>query len=97
MLCKFCILLFCILNQIIKLTSYEVTINEFGDNFLLDVDGISVSTGREHICALEQIQGNNNGEGIGGRIHCWGWDSNGRLNAPQDVCFLYPKLTTINN
>ena len=53
--------------------------------FLLDVDGISVSTGREHICAIEQNPMLPAGSRVGGNIQCWGIDYLDRLDAPKDV------------
>lgn len=53
--------------------------------FLLDVDGISVSTGREHICAIEQNPMQPAGSRVGGNIQCWGVDYLERLDAPKDV------------
>ena len=66
-------------------------------SFLLDIDGISVSTGREHICAIEQNPMLEAGSRIGGNVQCWGIDYFGRLDAPRDV-HKYPfpiKLTQL--
>ena len=50
--------------------------------FLLEIDGNSISTAREHLCAIEKKPGNN----IGGRARCWGFDHiDGRTRPPQDV------------
>jgi hypothetical protein len=55
--------------------------------FLLEIDGNSISTSREHLCAIEKKLG---GGSLGGRARCWGNDHiDGRTDPPQDVslCF----------
>jgi hypothetical protein len=55
--------------------------------FLLEIDGNSISTSREHLCAIEKKLG---GASLGGRARCWGNDHiDGRTDPPQDVslCF----------
>ena len=50
--------------------------------FLLDIDGNSVSTGREHVCVIEKKQGNT----VGGRARCFGFDQfEGRPRPLEDV------------
>lgn len=62
-------------------------------DFVLDIDGNSISTSREHLCAIEKKPGSNS---IGGRARCWGFDHfDGRTKPPQDVrdrLFLAPHL-----
>lgn len=60
--------------------------------FLLDIDGNSIATGREHVCVIEKKQGNS----VGGRAKCFGYDHfEGRTRAPQDVSFQH--LTNIDS
>lgn len=51
-------------------------------DFLLGIDGSSISTGYGHVCVLEQKAG----EGMGGRAQCWGHDhKEDALDSPKDV------------
>jgi hypothetical protein len=53
--------------------------------FVLEIDGNSISTAREHLCAIEKKQGNE----FGGRARCWGFDHiEGRTKPPQDIDFV---------
>jgi len=76
------------LGLLLLLTSFhsnELTVHGFANpksDFLLEIDGNSVSVSREHACAIEQKQGST----IGGRVKCWGLDLlENRLEAPSDV------------
>lgn len=66
------------------LENFEV-LDENNLQFLLDIDGISVSSGREHVCAIEQNPMLEAGSRVGGNVQCWGIDYFGRLDAPRDV------------
>lgn len=59
--------------------------------FILDIDGIAVTAGREHACLLEQLQV----DGIGGKAQCWGYDDHGQTEAPADMYFV--QLATGNS
>jgi hypothetical protein len=51
-------------------------------DFLLGIDGTSITTGHGHTCVLEQKAS----DGVGGRAHCWGNDYyDDAMNAPKDV------------
>eukprot|EP01038_Epipyxis_sp_PR26KG_P014147 gene14147-18985_t len=50
----------------------------------MDVDGISIANGHEHICIIEQKHNND----IGGKVQCWGFESYGMLDAPKDLDFI---------
>ena len=51
-------------------------------DFLLGIDGTSITTGHGHTCVLEQKAS----DGVGGRAHCWGNDYyDDAMDAPKDV------------
>ena len=51
----------------------------FGEDFHVDIDGIAVSAGSHHACALEYRPGLD----IGGPVHCWGYDHHGQSTPPE--------------
>jgi hypothetical protein len=51
---------------------------ELQGGFHTDIDGISVSSGSHHVCALEQKPGNK----LGGSLKCWGYDHHGQASPP---------------
>lgn len=64
--------------------SYTVVVKPPSD-FFSDIDGISIATGHNHKCALE----NKIGVDIGGKARCWGDDNRyGEIDAPDDVSIL---------
>jgi hypothetical protein len=52
-------------------------------DFLLDIDGNSVSTGRTSVCVIEQTPGNQ----MGGRIKCWHGDDHA-YTPPADMSYI---------
>jgi len=54
------------------------------DSFL-DVDGISVAAGTDHVCAIEAHAD----APIGGKVRCWGNNEYGKLKPPKNVKFYY--------
>jgi hypothetical protein len=54
-------------------------------DFFLDVDGVSIAPGVNHICVLEAQPGID----IGGRPTCWGAKDHDKCNAPKDVSCCY--------
>ena len=69
------VLLIC--NLLSDLSAFEAP----GIDFILDIDGSSIAVGHEHLCAIEQ----KHGVEIGGKMHCWGYNSHDRLNIPKNV------------
>jgi hypothetical protein len=61
--------------------SYTVVVKPPSD-FFSDIDGISIATGHNHKCVLE----NKIGVDMGGKARCWGDDNRyGEIDAPEDV------------
>ena len=50
------------------------------DTFL-DIDGISIAPGTDHVCVIEVHAESP----IGGRVRCWGKDEHGKLKPPKNV------------
>jgi hypothetical protein len=50
-------------------------------DFYLDVNGISVAVGHDHICALQREEGVD----IGGSARCWGRNDYKKCKAPKEV------------
>lgn len=55
---------------------------EIGQDFHVDVDGISVSAGGFHVCALEYRPGIE----LGGPARCWGYNHHGQAEPPEVSC-----------
>ena len=72
--------LFVFLSVVDKINSFATPKSEF----LLEIDGVSVTAGKEHACLLEQLQG----DGFGGKAQCWGYDDWGQTEAPTDMNFI---------
>ena len=70
---------------LLSLLSYFYSANSFATpnaDFLLGIDGSSITTGHGHVCVLEQ----RSADGVGGRAQCWGGDhKEGATNAPKNV------------
>ena len=84
---------FCIcIGVVFGLLSFTDAFANPKSEFLLEIDGNSISSGREHVCAIQQKQGTS----IGGRVKCWGEDSFlGRLDAPTDVSSIFRQKVCI--
>ncbi len=54
-------------------------------DFMLMIDESSVAVAEDHTCVLEQKLGD---QEIGGRAHCWGYDSHDKTDAPTNVNIL---------
>lgn len=52
---------------------------EPGKDFHLDVDGISISSGSHHVCALEYLPGVD----MGGPVRCWGLNRHNQSMPPE--------------
>lgn len=49
-------------------------------DFFLDIDGIGIAPGHNHICVLERQPGVE----VGGRPHCWGKNDHKKSNPPEE-------------
>jgi len=54
-------------------------------DLFLDIDGISIAPGTDHVCVIEAT----NEAPVGGKIRCWGHDDEyGKIYPPQDEYFV---------
>eukprot|EP01041_Mallomonas_annulata_P004789 gene4789-9547_t len=53
-------------------------------DIFLDIDGISIAPGADHMCVIEAHAGTS----VGGKVKCWGNDEYGKLDAPQNRFFV---------
>ena len=64
-------ILFCVLHTIFSVPS----------DFLLDIDGTSISTTHDHSCVISY----KHGVDVGGKVICWNGDEDREFHTPENV------------